>query len=380
MHREFLGRIGFGQREHIAGIRLHRVASSARERFDACLEALGLAEYTQIERRGDTLDATLTAHAAVGLTPRFETLGLAERLERHGEFSLRREIVAALLGSPLRFEYPTLDEFDAAIRVRERIVAAAHKTQLAFDTEAAERPWDYWTYDSERGFTLRPGKSLIEALLKATQPEDPAHKYEFSCYRATEYVLLLGIAQELAEHNPALYASLQKQWETEAIMSGRFHDTFLHEFGSLDTPLPGGYYIPGDRVWFRNPDARSADIPGYEGSWVFYLGGGQFSNFWRADRPYTLASKCLEIYHWRNGALPSDEPGRLCMDETVVDACVQESLTHPREARRILDRMLRLRDGRGIYAEGGCIDASRECPRPLCQGTADLRLPQSGTA
>ena len=142
MHREFLGRIGFGQREQIAGIRLHRVAPSARERFDACLEALGLAEYTQIERRGDTLDATLTAHAAVGLTPRFETLGLAERLERHGEFSLRREIVAALLGSPLRFEYPTLDEFDAAIRVRERIVAAAHKTQLAFDTEAAERPWD----------------------------------------------------------------------------------------------------------------------------------------------------------------------------------------------------------------------------------------------
>ena len=380
MHREFLGRIGFGQREHIAGIRLHRVAPSARERFDACLEKLDLAAYTQVKRHGETLEATLTPHAALGLTPRFETLGLAERLECRGEFSLRREIVAALLGSPMLFEYPSFGEFEAAIRVRERIVDAAAKTQLAFDTEAAERPWDYWTYDSERGFTLRPGKSLIEALLKATQPEDPAHKYEFSCYRATEYVLLLGIAQELAEHNPTLYAHLQKQWETEAIMSGRFHDTFLHEFGSLDTPLPGGYYIPGDRVWFRNPDERSADIPGYEGSWVFYLGGGQFSNFWRADQPYTLASKCLEIYHWRNGAHASEELGRLYMDEAVVDACVQESMSHRNEARRILDRMLRLRDGRGVYADGGCIDASRECPRPLCRGTADLRLPQTSPA
>ncbi len=359
---------------------MHRVAPSARERFDACLEKLDLAAYTQVKRHGETLEATLTPHAALGLTPRFETLGLAERLECRGEFSLRREIVAALLGSPMLFEYPSFGEFEAAIRVRERIVDAAAKTQLAFDTEAAERPWDYWTYDSERGFTLRPGKSLIEALLKATQPEDPAHKYEFSCYRATEYVLLLGIAQELAEHNPTLYAHLQKQWETEAIMSGRFHDTFLHEFGSLDTPLPGGYYIPGDRVWFRNPDERSADIPGYEGSWVFYLGGGQFSNFWRADQPYTLASKCLEIYHWRNGAHASEEPGRLYMDEAVVDACVQESMNHRNEARRILDRMLRLRDGRGVYADGGCIDASRECPRPLCRGTADLRLPQNSPA
>ena len=64
------------------------------------------------------------------------------------------------------------------------------------------------------------------------------------------------------------------------------------------------------------------------------------------------------------------------MDENQVDRCVQESLAHPQEIRRILERMLRLRDGRGIYAEGGCIDASRECARPVCPHTADIRLPQ----
>ena len=368
MHREFLGRLGFGQSARIAGIRLCTATPAAQKTFVARLEQLGLARCARINLHcNGTLDAALTPEAAAGLMPRFETLDLAERLQSNSALMLEREIVAALLGSPLRFEYPSFAEFAAALRVRANIVEAARRTQLAFDTEAAERPWEYWAYDDTRGFTVRPGKSLIEALQKATQPEAPENKYAFSCYRATEYILLLGIAQELATHNPALYTRLQQQWETQAIMSSRFHEAFLHEFGSLD--------IPGDRLWFRNPDERSADITGYEGSWVFYLGGGLFSNFWRTDRPYTLAGKCLEIYHWRHGVRPAETHGELHMDETAVDNCVQESLMHPEETRRILERMLRLRDGRGIYAEGGCIDASRECARAVCPETADLRLP-----
>lgn len=376
MHKEFLGRLGFGQTDCIAGIRLRTTTPAAHQALASRLEQLGLARCTKIHLHASgALDVTLTPEAARGLMPRFESLNLSERLQSLSAPTLTCEIVAALLGSPLRFEYPSIDEFEAAIRVRTRIVEAANRTQLAFDTEAAERPWDYWAYDAERGFTVRPGKSLIEALRKATQPDITGQKYAFSCYRATEYVVLLGIAQELAENNPVLYARLQKQWETEAIMSGRFHDVFLHEFGSLDAPLPAGYYIPGDRLWFRNPDERSADVAGYEGSWVFYLGGGLFSNFWCAGQPYTLARKCLEIYHWRHGARLADTPGKLIMDESEVDLCVQESLVHPKEARRILERMLRLRDGRGVYADGGCIDASRECARPVCPRTADIRLP-----
>ena len=37
--------------------------------------------------------------------------------------------------------------------------------------------------------------------------------------------------------------------------------------------------------------------------------------------------------------------------------------------------MQRPRDPKGVYAEGGCIDTTREFPRPLCVGTADIRLP-----
>lgn len=376
MHREFLEHLGFGQTGCIAGIRLRTTTDKSRQALAACLEQFGLASRTKIYRHpSGALDATLTPEAMRDLMPRFESLHLSDRMQNLSPRTLTGEIVTALLGSPLRFEYPSMEEFEAAIRVRKHIVEAARRTQLAFDTEAAKRPWDDWSYDEEHGFTLRPGRSLIEALRKATQPDLTGQKYAFSCYRATEYVVLLGIAQELAENNPALYARLQKQWESKAIMSGQFHDVFLHEFGSLDAPLPAGYYIPGDRLWFRNPDARSADVAGYEGSWVVYLGGGLFSNFWRADQPYTLARKCLEIFHWRHGAQLAGTQGKLSMDEDKVELCVQETLAHPKETRRILERMLRLRDGRGIFAEGGCIDASRECARPLCPSTADIRLP-----
>ena len=97
---------------------------------------------------------------------------------------------------------------------------AAGKTALAFDTEHAERPEDYWTYDEARGFTVLPGRSLIDGLRKATQPEASGQLYSFSCYRATEYVTVLGIAQELQAANPELGRRLQRQWETRAVMSG----------------------------------------------------------------------------------------------------------------------------------------------------------------
>lgn len=288
---------------------------------------------------------------------------------------LEREILLALLAGPRAFEYPSYEEFSAAVNIRSNIVTEAYRTQLAFHTEEVNRPTDCWTYSEEHGFTILPGKSLIAALKKATQPDASGRLYAFSCYRATEYVILLGIAQELAVLNPSLLEKLQSQWEAEAIMSGKFHDVFLREYGSLADPLPSHYYVPGDRVWFRNPDEYSSDISGYEGSWVFYLGGGLFSNFWKRDQPYTLAAKCIEIFHWRHGAFVNDD-GKLSMDEAVVETRVQETRNDPTEIARILQQTTKLRDPQGLYAGGGCIDASREFSRMVSPGTADIFLPK----
>ena len=319
----------------------------------------------------------LAGDQAAAWAPDHDTLQLCERLQLDTDkrsADLTREIVLALLLGPVAHEFPGIDELVSAVRIRHAIVQAARRTTLDFQTSRAERPEDCWAYKEDCGFVLLPGASLIEALTKATQPEVSGALYSFSCYRATEYVMLLGIAQELAHCNSPLLAQLQQLWTTRPIKSGQFHDVFLREQGSMERPLPQRYFVPGDRVWFRNPDAASAEASGYEGSWVIYLGAGLFSNFWKRHQPFTLTAKCLEIYHWRN-ALYIDAEGQERIDEAKVEALVAAALTDTNEIERILTLMQRYRDPRGYNNEGGCMDTTREFARWVCPATSDLVLP-----
>lgn len=353
----------------------------AHEHILTDLKALGLDHYVRSERWSDgnvyVVGFQLHDEASRALTPSADTTQLCEILDLDARIrpqDLDREILVAMLAGPVAFSYPSYDEMVSAVRIRKNIVQGASRTALAFDTEEAERPAEYWTYSEARGFTIKPGKSLITALEKATQPDRSGKLYSFSCYRATEYVMLLGIAQELAVCNPELFERLQWQWETRALMSTPYHDIFLREYGSLSNPLPSRYYVPGDRLWFRNPDEYSSNVEGYEGSWVFYLGNGLFTNFWKRDQPFTLTTKCVELFHWRNATFFNGD-GKLQVDDDVVDARVLESLQNPAEIEQILSVMLRLREAAGIYTSGGCIDATRECARRVRPGTAELVFP-----
>lgn len=364
---------------------------TARQQLTTQLTGLGLGQAVTVSEvdiddagggRRQALHARLRAETAREWTPDHDTTGLCRRLGLRpddDDRDLEKEILVAMLAGPVSFEFPTYAELASGVRIRRNIVKAARKTTLAFDTVAAERPEEYWTYQESRGFTVLPGASLIEALVKATQPEASGRLFSFSCYRATEYVIQLGIAQELADCNPLLLRALQRLAEVRAVMSGEFHDVFLREYGSMTQPLPARYYVPGDRTWFRNPDSRSSDIKGYEGSWVFYLGNGLFTNFWKRNQAYTLTSKCVEIFHWAEAATVADD-GRLWMDEERVDALVQDTLQDPARTGEILSRMQRYREPSGVYREGGCIDTTREGPRWVCPGTADLILPPAVVA
>jgi hypothetical protein len=367
------------ERGAAAGIRIREGTTPGhddRARLRERLDALGLRAHVEKSSSDGHVRAALTAGRTAQWTPGADTLGLAGRLglDTSGDDDLEREIVAALLAAPVPIDFPGYDEFESAVRIRRHTVQAARRTALAFDTHAIERPEDCWTYDPATGFTVRPGRGLIEALRRATQPELTGRLYAFSCYRASEYVMLLGIAQEVAECHPALFARLQAQAERRAIQSGEFHEVFLREHGSMDAPMPGRWYVPGDRVWFRNPDERSADAHGYEGSWVVYLGDGLFSNFWQRDRPFTLTRKAVEIYHWRH-ATWADDAGALRIDEDEVERRVAASLADPSDTESILAAMLRPREPRGVYRDGGCLDTTRECARWVRPGTCDLALP-----
>lgn len=367
----------------IRGAAAHDVTATRQ----AVLGQLGTLELDQqvltregVDAAGRFIRFELHPQQMAAWAPGLDTLGLCQTLDldtqnRPGD--LTREIVVAMLMGPVAFEFPSIDELVSAVRIRHNIVQAARKTTLAFHTSEAERPQDCWAYDEDRGFTIRPGVSLITALTRATQPEISGTLYSFSCYRATEYVILLGIAQELEKSNPALLQQLQTLWTSRSIASGEFHDVFLREQGSMDEPLPPRYFVPGDRTWFRNPDEASADASGFEGSWVMYLGGGLFTNFWKRDLPYTLTHKSVEIYHWRHG-LYQDGNGDARIDESRVEPLVAASLKDPAELARIMAVMERYREPRGVYtAAGGGIDTTREFARWVRPGTADLVLPAS---
>jgi len=354
-----------------------------RENLSLQLGGLGLDKYVTISEAVDDKGQYVRLKLRNDLTnewsPDLDTTQLCQILNLdtlNNPDDLEREILLAMLLSPVPFKFPSHAELASAVRIRKNMVLAARKTTLDFHTTEAERPAEYWTYHQDTSFTILPGKSLITALQKATQPDESGKLYSFSCYRASEYVILLGVAQELHNCNPDLYAKLQSQWGKKAIKSGAFHEIFMTEYGSMSNPLPPKYYVPGDRLWFRNPDKNSAEITGYEGSWVFYLGGGLFTNFWKSNSPYTLTSKCVEIFHWRN-ATWRDQAGELQMNESIVEERVRSSMNNPEEVERILKEMLRYREPMEVYVNGGCIDTTREYPRYVCPGTSDILLPNN---
>lgn len=368
----------------LRGLQAGRSSSAMVQAVLEQLDARDLAAMVQTESgldgQGRWLRLWLAPCSTQAWAPGHDTMQLAETLGLATQTSaadLQREILLTLLMSPTGLDVPSLDELVSTIRIRRNIVQAARRTTLAFDTHAAERPEDCWTYDEDKGFILLPGVPLIDALIKTTQPAVSGRLYSFSCYRATEYVILLGIAQELAQCNPELFERLQSLWQQRAIMSEEFHNVFLREQGSMDVPLPPLYYVPGDRVWFRNPDEASADACGFEGSWVMYLGGGEFTNFWKQGQPYTLTRKCVEIYHWRHG-LYQDAQGESQIDEQRIEPLIEATLANPVELARVMALMTRWREARGVYTEaGGCMDTTREFARWVRPGSTDMPIPKT---
>lgn len=366
------------------GIKLYTGAEDDTVR-ELALERLGAADLLPRvhaeggrDAQGAWVRLWLDTASTLSWAPGHDTTRMAATLglrTKDNETDLRREILITMLIGPVSFDFPSLDELESAVLIRRNIVQAARKTMLAFETESAERPEDCWTYDEDKGFTLLPGVPLIDALIKTTQPEVSGRMYSFSCYRATEYVVLLGIAQELARVNPALFERLQAVWSQRAIMSEEFHTVFLREQGSMQAPLPPLYYVPGDRVWFRNPDEPSADATGFEGSWVMYLGGGLFTNFWKERQHYTLTRKCVEIFHWRHG-LYRDAKGEFQIDEERIEPLILATLANPVELARVMALMTRWREPRGVYtAAGGCMDTTREFARWVRPDTTDMPIP-----
>jgi hypothetical protein len=302
------------------------------------------------------------SHRLLASCPDFDTAPIqaflsGRRLGSEGQMIV--EIILAMALSPQTIPFKTTREFKSALRMRRNAVDIASRTELSFDTDAITRPQAYWIYTKENGFLLRQGVSLAEGLERALCPDVSGSTYAFSCQRASEYLMLFAVVRELSKVNQAGLYAVEEQWRKRALTGDDFLFRFLEERGTRENPVPMRYYIPGDRIWFKNPDDHSSDIEGYEGSWVVYLGNGLFCNLWDRQKPYTLEEKCLEIYYWSKSTAVNSN-GTLYMNEDAVKEQVEEALRDPAIQRSILEKMMVYRDPTGVYADGGCIDLSRD--------------------
>jgi hypothetical protein len=357
----------------------HTDASGA-ERYikDWCAEH-GLSAMVEISKHPFLGKYAVNVHASPllrELTPNFDTSQLANQLALQTKESvedLYREIFLCMAASPVAYSFPTRAELFASIRARSHVVQTARRTELNFEVTQLSRPLSFWDENDEGAFVLRPGESLIEALEAALCPDISGRRYSFSCREASEYLMLFGLAKELQTINPHLLEELATTWRCAPLIADEFNEAFLFERGSRDRPFPKYCYVPGGRVWFKNPDEHSVQADGFEGSWVCYLGCGEFVNLWDKAKPYSIEKKCVEIYHWRHGVYTLDS-GTVAMNEDLVGEKMIATLSDKEETRRILAQMMEYRAPPGVYGTGGCIDMSRDSLKWVCEGTSNIRL------
>ena len=330
-----------------------------------CLRSLGIDDLVDcsMSSGGDGRYLHLRAnHRLLALCPDFDTANITTFLRTHQpnrDRALISEIILAMALSPDVVYFGSEQELKSNLRMRCTVVQVASRTELNFDTSSITRPQAYWIYTKENGFLLRQGVSLADGLERALCPDVSGFTYAFSCQRASEYLILYAVVCELQKVNKTGLNDVEQQWRKRALTGDDFLFRFLGERGTRENPMPMRYYIPGDRIWFKNPDDHSSDLEGFEGSWVIYLGGGRFCNLWDRHRPYTLEEKCLEIFYWSKSTAVNDS-GVLFMNEDLVKEQVNKALNDPALSRSILEKMMVYRDPTGVYADGGCIDLSRD--------------------
>jgi len=360
------------------GIRIGGAGVAADPGHDAAklrslLDELGLLAHVWIDIDLAGVCACLAPRTCGLWTPYFDTPPLGDVLSQEIGLDARhieRQILVGLLVAPVQFDFPGFDEFESALRIRVDTAVSAASATLQFDVQQY-RPDAYWEQTDTGRFVLRPGCSLVKGLTAALHPGDEGTLSGFDCYRASEYVMLVAIAREAARCHPELKTRLRERSTRRPIESREFHEVMLRELGTFEEPVPARWFVPGDRIWFRNPDGHSSDAEGFEGSWVIYIGDGLFSNFWKRNAPFTLERKCIEIYHWRHATYRRDD-GVLRVDEDEVARRV--ALTEADSAARaqVLDAMGRWRDPRGVYEQGGCMDRTRECARWVQPNSCDI--------
>lgn len=175
----------------------------------------------------------------------------------------RRSILHSIALRPAA-SYPNAATLQFELRVREHTVAAAralNESGAAFSTfDTTRGNPDYWNVAPNGALLLRPGRKPSEALrdIFANGP-----MYGFECATAIVIVFYKAVLESIGDQAyDLLFANTML-----------FHWNVDRDLGL--TTVPTNRFIPGDALYFDNPDV-DPDSPQWQGENVIAMGGGLY--------------------------------------------------------------------------------------------------------
>lgn len=307
--RRQIREIKAGMADYLKSLDIPEEAVLLRER-----PAQGVLVYTLGTPAPETSTLDLASRPAMGITDQV-SLPLGGSSAAQVMTVSRKEIVLALLQhgrlTELKGAACSVDALADHVALRQNIVAWAETLRWGWpDGGPAQWNNDYWS----RG-TPKQGVSLREALDDAFVNQNA---YAIGCYTATKLVFVKGVMDyyDRVRESPTLARLIQTRLfsdrdplsDIEPSKAWSFYPDFNPKdahpgklLSIIDEVAPKNF-VPGDWVYFLNPDPVSSQKVGYEGSNAIYLGGGRFDDYYAENNhAYTYAEKLDEVFQWRHG-------------------------------------------------------------------------------
>ncbi|WP_223702404.1 protein-glutamine gamma-glutamyltransferase [Sutcliffiella deserti] len=178
--------------------------------------------------------------------------------------SIESMIVKQIEEDPAVYFYQSIEELKFEILLRKNILASARamaQGEAEFETFAGSRgnP-DYWTMSSRGGFQLNPGVKPSRAIRDFYRNSS---LYAFECATAKVIVYYHAVLNTIGEN----------------IFDQLFQNLYLYSWhfdSDLDIQtLELDYFLPGDVVYFNNPD-YNPETPWWRGENAIVMGDGTY--------------------------------------------------------------------------------------------------------
>lgn len=181
--------------------------------------------------------------------------------------SIERKALEKLSSSNVTYRYDSVGQLKFELRLRSEIVEAAkalNRSGMDFEVFRDSRAnREYWTRRSDGGFVLNPGVKASDAIRDIYRN---GRRYATECATAMQIVYYKALLEVFPED------AFNRMFPRIRLMNWHDIESELRETGLMER---SNDFIPGDRLYFANPDV-DPKTPELQGENVIDLGNGLY--------------------------------------------------------------------------------------------------------